>query len=260
MKQSILAILKESVANQNIDVLVGILNLIKQTMIHTLTEEQFQEFVYLRDLIPKEHQALYIETLVEYPFFIVEEVVLDEYIQLISMQCACEEDAVRCLDNMSSLGIEEELIFKKVVDMLNEEQALIILAKSTICSEKAPDGYLNIYEKVKKRRNIHKRSFLVSSFLLIVHPFLDKYIEISAIKFAYSSAESAIMDKAWYYAEDSETLIQEKILNSNEVEILKELGREFERNHTLNLEKANELYYSFFLDSSPIDVMFMLPD
>lgn len=136
MIQSTLNLLRESIASQSIDILAGVLKLIQATMIHTFTEDQFQELVSLKDSIPTDYKALYIELLVEYPFFSI--------------------------------------------------------------------------------------------------------------------------DKAWYYVENSQTLIQEKNLDSNEVEILKELGKEFEKNHSLHPVKASELYNSFFKKASPIDVMLTL--
>lgn len=258
MIQSTLNLLRESLASQNNTVLAGILKLIKETMIYRFKEEQFQQLILLKDSIPEECGALYIETLVEYPHFSVDEALLDEYIQCIATQQTYVEDAIRCLDNMSSIGMKEETIFQKIVDQLDEQYALFILTPSTICLKQSPADCMDVYEKVKRQRNIYKRSFFVSTFLLIVHPFLDEYIEISAIKFAYSSAESAILDKGWYYADHDTTLIQDKVLNAKEVELLKELGEEFARNHTLHSEKANELYYSFFGDTSPIDVMLTL--
>ncbi|WP_411343870.1 hypothetical protein ACE3MZ_20065 [Paenibacillus sp. WLX1005] len=258
MIHSTLQLLRESIANQNYNIMAGVLKLIKETMMYLFTEEQFQELLLLKESIHEEYRALYIETLVEYPYFYVQESLLDEYIGLISMQQTDVAEAVRCLDNMSNMGIEEKIIFKKIVDHVEEEQALLILTLSTICLKEAPDDCEIIYEKVRIRRHIHKRSFLVSTFLLIVHPFLDEYIEIGAIKFAYSSAQSAILDKGWYYADDSNTLIQDKILDSREVDLLKQLGNEFEKHNCLNPVKANELYHSFFGNANPIDVMFTL--
>ncbi|OOM15985.1 hypothetical protein [Clostridium saccharobutylicum] len=160
-------------------------------------------------------------------------------------------------------------MYSKVIKYLSEKDAIKILVKINGAGRNC-EVMSSIPKEFSERLNtigkIRYRIGVVSTFLSIVYPLCSKYAEIGKISFGYPSVESAVLDWAWKEQGSANHLAKRGILTVKETEIFEKLGgllsdmlRKYTDKIKLDSDEIRELYYEFFNNKNPLDVMFNLP-
>jgi len=187
---------------------------------------------------------------------------LDEYIYLLSENASTIQDASSCLNAFIISGVNKDEVFNKVARELDEKTAIKLLIGINEKWDKVPNDLETFVIELEKARRISYRSFAISSFLSIVHPLCSKYAHIHNVSSMYTTLISAIADWGWRTPDSTNYLVDRKIITKEEGRILERLGMLImdDINMVLNPEVVGKLYYEFFNDKNPLDVMFTLPE
>ncbi|NOW04343.1 hypothetical protein [Clostridium beijerinckii] len=243
---------------------------------YTNYEELDSEFLScLMDMLQKvkkgSHRAAIIEIIVEIEDFDFNQnkELLDEYIFLLSQKATTKYKAVRCLSDFACSGAEEEEVYSKIIKYLSQKDAIEILVKINGIRRKMekmsriPKAFS---ERINMLGKIRYRTEIVSTFLSIVHPLCSKYAEIGKTSFGYPCVEAAVLDWAWKKPGSANHLAKEGMFTVKETEILEKLGgllsdmlRKYSNDIKLDSDEIRALYYEFFNNRNPLDVMFTLP-
>lgn len=233
-----------------------------------------EEFVqYLIELLPKIEdkydRALLIETLVQC-FYSCEAVdktycleLLDEYMLCVREYAANIDDIIQCLYGFFHAGISKsETVVKLVENLDSKEYLLRILSRLEI------DDSVNVSKdrsewlaEAKELSSISWRSGIIAQFLLLAHPHVRKYAEVSQITFLYDSYEGVYAD-CWprgLLPNRKETLIESNVLSIKEIRILERLDELINtQKKDLDSPEVRELYDVFFEGKDPFEVIFSL--
>ncbi|NFR85748.1 hypothetical protein [Clostridium sp. ZBS2] len=188
------------------------------------------------------------------------EELLDEYVHLLSQNATSIEDAKNCLIAFIILGVNKDKLFNKIVKKLNKKQAVQIFMNISDEWEIVPKEAKEMYTEVELAKKISYRSSVVSTFLLIVHPLCSKYEYINCISFSCSSLLAAIADWGWKTSGSTNYLVERKIITKKEGKILEHLGALLMSDIEWDSEEIKKLYYEFFNNKDPLNVMFTLPE
>ena len=187
------------------------------------------------------------------------EELFNEYLYGISQNSINIKETRKCLNSFLDLGIEKDKLVVKILNTLHEEAALKILMfiiydyeDNIVCDKK-------IFQKIKMSKRLYYRSNIISTFILITNPLCSEYDYIHCVSKEYDSFRVALEDWGWT-KENTEHLINKKILSQKEADIFGRLGKMLFDNIEINGKEAKELYCEFFENKDPIEVMFTLPE
>lgn len=191
------------------------------------------------------------------------EELLDEYILCLLSENVIDTLEVRyCLGNFIDLGISKNELFNNIAGRFKRRDVIQVMMGMWRNWSCIPKEFENLYEESRIGEKISERSGIILSFILIVHPLGSKYeycnnlLSVSPA----SSLLSAIIDWGWVKEGSTNYLVKEKIITKEEGKILEKLGQLIHNNIELESEEIRKLYYKFFNDKDPFDVMFTLPE
>lgn len=217
----------------------------------------------------KYDKALLIETITESEIFSEQEDynscyhnLFDEYISILTNNGGMGEDVIRCLKNFINIGISSNEIFIKIAKNLEKDIAITILAGlGDVDWGIVEDELLDFLEEVRTAYKIQYRSGLIAHFLVIVNPLCRKYVGVSQISFAFSTYEAAYSDWPWSKPHITKILIESKIISQKEANIFNKLGGLLiDMPANVHSEEIKKLYYEFFEDKDPFDIIYTLPE
>ncbi|NFI04069.1 hypothetical protein FC961_07880 [Clostridium botulinum] len=244
----------------------GLVYLREQTNLEELGSEFLIHLTEMLSIVKKNsHRAVLIETIAEIPCFDFDnnQGLLDEYIFLLSQRATTSKKAAQCLDSFIVSGANAGEVFNKVAKNLDKKHAIEILININIRVDEwgiIPNELKGLFKDFQIAKKISYRSCVIAPFLLIVHPLCLKYGTISFLSFNYYSIDSAVYDWGWYQPSGARYLVEGKIVTAKEAEILQRLGDLLRSHIELDSKEIRGLYYEFFYDKDPIDVMFTLPE
>lgn len=258
--------------SQEFDTFIALLRGIKNNS--NLLDFYSREFIEnIKEIIPdisdKYDKALLIETITEsfyeeYGFIDVKyrDELFNEYIILLEQYATTIDNAVRCLNGFVYSGISINDVFIRIAKYENKNNAIKIL--SSLGMNQCPDNSCipsKMAFEVEKAYRVLQRSKILSHFLVIVHPLISRYTDISYISFKFDY-EGAYID--WPFSEKGSTarLIESKIIDKVEGDIFEELGALIHEadEEIVNSTKIAKLYIDFFKGKDPFDVIFTLPE
>ncbi|SCW83730.1 hypothetical protein SAMN04487970_106221 [Paenibacillus tianmuensis] len=262
VKETTVLLLNTMLDRDEDSILFSVLRSIRdQYSLEELGEDFFSR---LQQLLPhtkeKSTKAALIETIVEFPFFNYDREIFDEYLSLVSQGETRVEDAARCLGVFATNNTMKNEIFLRLAQFSDRKSAIEILVSMGYSDWGViPSEYRTFAEEVLHAIKLQNRTFVISTFMFIVHPLYSVHSNISCLKCNYPTVESAIRDWAWATPRSTEYIVNSKIVTPQESTVLIKLGQLlFERVH-LTPEKREELYSAFFEGKDPIDVIFTLP-
>ncbi|KAJ49689.1 hypothetical protein BD780_000961 [Clostridium tetanomorphum] len=170
------------------------------------------------------------------------------------------KDIEACLKCFIDLGIEKNKIIHQLLKKLDKKIAIkILIFLIEYNDENILQQFSEIYEEVKIAQRVYYRSNIISTFILIVHPLCSKYECINCISTQYSELTNSIEDWGWNTPGATKYLIEKNIFTEKEGKILEHLGELLLKNVDLNSKEIRDLYFEFFENKDPYDVMFTLP-
>lgn len=206
-------------------------------------------------------KAVLIETIVEFDNFEFDnnELLLDEYIDIVSKNNINTEDLHNCINAFINSGTDQIKVLEKVSKVLNKTKALEVLMGIDLQCSILPENLkdIRIKSSIEKRRNY--RIGIVSTFILITNTLCSKYDNNFCVSSSYPSYITAVEDYAWTNYESTTYIIKEKIITEEEATVLIKLGQLLKQNNSISESDAEKLYYDFFKDKDPYNVMFTLP-
>lgn len=122
-----------------------------------------------------------------------------------------------------------------------------------------PAAYEDIYKKVKEGEKIRFRSYIVSTFLLIVQLLCSRYEYSNCVSIEYPSLLSAVEDWEWQTPGSTNYIVKQGVITIEEWNVLERLGELLKSDIELNSTEIRNLYNEFFQDKNPYDVMSTLP-
>ncbi len=188
--------IREAILSENDETLTTIFQWIKAEWVYTFSTSQYEQLLQLKSSIHNEiAKASFIECIVAHENFVFSEELLKEYIQLVSIGATTELNAKPCLEDMTIMDSSYENLYLKLVELLEEEKAIrLLVMMPQVKPDSMPEKLHSFSEKLNTARRIQERSFMITSFLLIVHPQLNNYVDILALSLVYPSAEIALQD------------------------------------------------------------------
>lgn len=263
MVKKIIELIMTALLNEDNRILVAGLKLLKNDC--NLEELEGDCYIQLANMLPlvkdESTKALLIETIVESPEYVYDNVLLDEYVKLLSQGATSVKDAARCLGAFTASGITDHQIFLKITENLDKEFAIEVLVSMGRSKwGDVPNHLKSFAQELQIAQRIRYRSGIIASFLLIVHPLCSEYAHISSLSFGYPFTEAAVNDWAWVTSKSTEIIVEKKIITPKEAEVLVKLGKLLRSDTNTKLEEIRKLYSEFFEDKDPIDVIFTLPE
>lgn len=216
----------------------------------------------------KYDQATLIETIMEYADeYSLSEVdierIFEQYLICITEQAGNIKDMSVCMNDFINAGIDIKEIVGKLEGNLEKEQ-LIKLLSFLYRNHKAEFNEIDshLLKEIHQAYCISQRSGIIAQFLLLTNPYVRRYAGLSEILFLYDSYEGVYQD-AWrrgLLPNMKNMLIDFKILSLKEICVLEELDNLINTHgECLDSEKVEQLYYDFFRDKDPFEVIFTLP-
>lgn len=188
------------------------------------------------------------------------EKLLDKYIDTLAGNKINIKDAENCLKCFIDLGIEKNKIIHQLLKKLDRKVAIqILIFLIDYNDENILQEFSEIYEEVKIAQRVYDRSNIISTFILITHPLCSKYEHINCMSTQYSDLTNAIEDWGWNTPGATKYLIEKNIFTEKEGKILEHLGELLLKNVDLNSKEIRDLYFKFFENKDPYDIMFTLP-
>ncbi|AAK81623.1 hypothetical protein BJV85_000197 [Clostridium acetobutylicum] len=241
----------ECIEGESISKLVNLLPMVKDSLTKRILIEIIVNYLYCK--YDEGEEVL---------LFDDNEKLLDKYIDALAEDeiSINIQDAQDCLKCFIALGIEKNKIIHQLLKKLDKKIAIkILIFLIDYDDEKILQEFSEICEDVKTAHRIYDRLNILSTFILIVHPLCSKYESIYCVSTQYSDLINAIDDWGWNTPGGANYLIEEKVFTEKEGRILEHLGELLCKNVDINSKEIRNLYYEFFENKDPYDVMFTLP-